>query len=81
MELKLIDGEYAPREALALITSLVHVKIKAIENQINMFADESDIKSKESKIKQLQAELHEIRDEIMRSNSPVVLSGLIRIKR
>lgn len=81
MELKLIDGEYTPREALALITSLVHVKIKAIENQINMFADESDIKSKESKIKQLQAELHEIRDEIMSSNSPVVLSGLIRIKR
>jgi cell division protein FtsL len=81
MELKLIDGEYTPREALALITSLVHVKIKAIENQINTFADESDIKSKESKIKQLQAELHEIRDEIMRSNSPVVLSGLIRIKR
>jgi hypothetical protein len=60
---------------------LVHVKIKAIENQINTFADESDIKSKESKIKQLQAVLHEIRDEIMRSNSPVVLSGLIRIKR
>jgi hypothetical protein len=81
MELKLIDGEYTPGEALALVTSLVHVKIKAIENQINTFVDESDIKSKESKIKQLQAALHEIRDEIMRSNSPVVLSGLIRIIR
>jgi hypothetical protein len=55
--LHLINGEFQGKEALDLITHLVHVKIKFLENKIEESSSEEDIKMREKRIKQLQEEL------------------------
>lgn len=81
MELKLIHGEYTPNEALTLVTNLVEVKVKFLENQINQQTDEADIKVRETKIKRLQAELHEYRSFVMGSSKAVNVEAIVSLKR
>lgn len=55
--LHLINGEFEGKEALELITHLVHAKIRFLENKIEQSHNEEDIKMREKRIKMLHEEL------------------------
>ena len=64
MILSLIKGNFTNKEAIELITELIHVKIKFHENKIKLADQEEDIKMREKRIKQLQKELYEVKNYI-----------------
>jgi hypothetical protein len=64
MDIQLIRGEFSANDALALITQMIHTKIKYHENKISNDISEEDVKYRESKIIHLQKELYELRTNI-----------------
>lgn len=79
MNIQLIQGEFNPKDALELLTQMIHIKIKYHENKIVNNSTEEDIKSRESKIKQLQKELYELRENINSKNKSYKIDGTIKI--
>ena len=79
MNIQLIQGEFNPKDALELLTQMIHIKIKYHENKIVNNSTEEDIKSRESKIKQLQKELYELRENINSKNKSYKIEGTIKI--
>ncbi len=61
MNIQLIQGEFNTKDAIHIITQIIHVKVKYHENQIGSTSSEEDIKFRETKIKRLQKDLFEIR--------------------
>jgi hypothetical protein len=61
MNIQLIEGQFNKKEALELITQMIHIKIKFHENKINNNSNEEDVKYRETKIKNLQMELFELK--------------------
>jgi hypothetical protein len=61
MNIQLIQGQFNKKEAIELITQMIHVKIKYHENKINNNSSEEDVKYRETKIKNLQKELFELK--------------------
>ena len=61
MNIQLIEGQFTNKEALELITQMIHIKIKFHENKINNNSNEEDVKYRETKIKNLQKELFELK--------------------
>jgi hypothetical protein len=61
MNIQLIEGRFNKKEALELITQMIHIKIKFHENKINNNSNEEDVKYRETKIKNLQMELFELK--------------------
>lgn len=71
MNIKLIDGHFKAKDALEIITQMIHVKIKFQEDQIEKLSNEEDIKFREKRIKQLQDEITQFRN-LVKSNDDVV---------
>jgi hypothetical protein len=61
MNIQLIEGQFNKKEALELITQMIHIKIKFHENKINNNSNEEDVKYRETKIKNLQKELFKLK--------------------
>lgn len=80
MNLQLIQGEFSAKDALELITQMVHVKIKYHENKINNISNEEDIKTREAKIKRLQKELFEFRKTVDSTINSLNVEAIISIK-
>jgi hypothetical protein len=80
MNIKLIQGEFNPGEALDIITQMIHVKIKYHENKISNLSNEEDIKSRETKIKRLQKELFDFRNNIAENNGNIKIDAIIQIE-
>jgi hypothetical protein len=80
MNIQLIQGDFSSKEALELITQMIHVKIKYHENKIANNNNEEDIKHRESKIKNLQKELFEARNTIDVKTKNIKLDGIIKIE-
>jgi hypothetical protein len=80
MNIKLIQGEFNPGEALDIITQMIHVKIKYHENKISHLSNEEDIKSRETKIKRLQKELFDFRNNIAENNGNIKIDAIIQIE-
>lgn len=64
MKMQLINGYFNAKDALDLITQLVHAKVKFHESKISHTTSEEDIKTREKRIKDLQRELFELRQLI-----------------
>lgn len=79
MILSLIKGNFTSKEAMELITELIHVKIKFHENKIKLADQEEDIKMREKRIKQLQKELYEVKNYIDRKKGNISLFGEINL--
>lgn len=79
MKIQLIQGEFSAKDALDLITHLIHVKIKFHERKITEGINEEDVKMREMKIKRLQKDLYETRLNIEKGNQPISLNGLISL--
>jgi hypothetical protein len=79
MILSLIKGNFTSKEAMELITELIHVKIKFHENKIKLADQEEDIKMREKRIKQLQKELYEVKNYIGRKKESISLFSEINL--
>ncbi len=64
MNIQLINGKFPTKDALDMITQMIHVKIKYHENKIDTNSSEEDIKIREKRIKELQKDLFELRKKI-----------------
>jgi len=80
MNIQLIQGEFNSKDALELITQMIHAKIKYHENKIGISCTEEDMKSRESRIKVLQKELYELRSYIDRKRGNLKLEAFIKIE-
>lgn len=79
MKIQLINGQFTVSETNDLISQLVQVKIKFLENKINSLQHEEDIKSKETKIVALQNTLSNLRNHINLEKLDVVIKCDIEI--
>ena len=75
MNIQLIEGQFNKKEALDLITQMIHVKIKYHENKINNNSSEEDVKYRETKIKNLQKELFELKYYLDNNGNSVQLEA------
>ena len=75
MNIKLIEGQFNKKEALDLITQMIHIKIKFHENKINNNSNEEDVKYRETKIKNLQKELFELKYYLDNNGNSVQLEA------
>lgn len=79
MKLHLIKGQFTSKEAIALLTKMIDLKIRFQEEKIKSADSEEDIKMREGRIKSLQKELYESRTMIEASGGTVSLEGEITL--
>jgi SPX domain protein involved in polyphosphate accumulation len=79
MEVQLIQGQFSNKDALEIITQMIHVKIKFHEDKITGESSEEDIKMREKRIKQLQKDLYEFRQFIERNEKPLNINAVIKL--
>lgn len=79
MKLQLIHGTFPAKDASALITELIKVKIKYHEDRIHNGQTEEDIKAREAKIKRLHHELDGLREYLNANPMSVELEAEIQI--
>ena len=80
MNIQLIQGQFNAKDAIDIITQMIHIKIKFHENKITSNSTEEDIKFSEIKIKRLQKELFEMRKHIEGKGKKVVVQSTIEIQ-
>ncbi len=79
MNIQLIQGNFSAKDALEVITQMVHVKIKYHENRITKQTAEEDIKFSEAKIKKLQKDLYDARKYFETKGKTISLKSSIEI--
>jgi len=79
MNIQLIRGHFDAREALDLITQMIHVKIKYQEDRIQRDSHEEDVKMRERRIKELQKDLFEMRKHIESKSGLIDMTATIEI--
>lgn len=79
MNIQLIKGQFSGKDAIDILTQMIHVKIKFHENNIHQSSNEEDIKMRENKIKQLQQDLFEARKYIEAKANNVAIQAEIAI--
>jgi hypothetical protein len=77
MEVQLIEGNFDSKDALEILTKLIHVKIKFQEDKINESSSEEDINMRETRIKRLQKNLFDIRQHIESQTGQVSIQSKI----
>jgi cob(I)alamin adenosyltransferase len=79
MNIQLIQGQFSTKDAVDIITQMIHIKIKFQENKILRSGNEEDIKMRESRIKQLQKELFEARKFIEYNGTKINIQAEIHL--
>ena len=79
MNIQLIQGQFGGKEAIELITQMIHAKVKFHENIISNDDSEEDIKMRENRIKQLQKDLFDARQYIEKKGENVSINASIEI--
>ena len=79
MKIQLIEGHFSGKDAIEIITQMIHVKIKFHENKIDNSNNEEDVKMREKKIHQLQRNLFEVRKTIESKAEGINLNSEILI--
>lgn len=80
MNIQLIQGQFPARDAVAIITEMINVKVKYHESKILSTSNEEDIKHRETKIKQLQKELFEANKDLITRSKDLKIETIIRIE-
>ena len=80
MNIQLIQGQFNTKDAIDIITQMIHIKLKYHESKISNNANEEDIKFRETKIKQLQKELSGFRNTIVEKGKNVKLNAIVQIE-
>ncbi len=81
MNIEIINGQFDPKDALSLITQMIHVKIKFHEGKILDNEVEEDILMRETKIKKLQKLLFETNKYLSSSPEEVNIQSTIHLKK
>ncbi|HSN07509.1 MAG TPA: hypothetical protein VLS85_00655 [Hanamia sp.] len=81
MNIQLIQGNFNAKDALAIITQMIGVKIKYHESKISSNNTEEDIKFREAKIKRLQKDLFDIRSFILDSGGKINIQSEIHLSQ
>lgn len=79
MKIRLIDGQFADKDAIEIITRLIQVKIKFHEGKIRNAASEEEVRLSEKRIHILQKNLYDIRYRIDNNPLGVKLESLITV--
>lgn len=79
MNIQLIQGQFGGKEAIELITQMIHAKVKFHENIIGNNDNEEDIKMRENRIKQLQKNLFDARQYIEKKGDNISINASIEI--
>lgn len=79
MNIQLIQGHFETKEAIDLITKMIHIKIKFQEDKINNNSNEEDVKMRENRIKQLQKDLFNARESIEKQKGKIAIQSEIHI--
>ncbi len=79
MKIHLIQGQFTAKDAIAIITKMIDVKIKFQEEKIKSSDNEEDIKMRETRIKTLQKELYESRKLIEAHGDIVSIESVINL--
>jgi hypothetical protein len=79
MNIQLIQGQFNSKDAIDLITKMIHVKIQFHENAISNLDNEEDVKMREKRIKQLQKDLFETRKYIEQKGGMISVNAEIEI--
>jgi hypothetical protein len=79
MKIQLIEGHFSAKDAIEIITQMIHVKIKFHENKIDNSDNEEDSKMREKKIKLLQKNLFEVRKAIESKGESINLNAEIEM--
>lgn len=80
MKIQLIEGNFNSKDAIEILTNMIHVKIKYHENKINEIYNEEDINMRETRIKKLQKDLVEIRKHIEKNNGKITIQSSISLE-
>ena len=81
MNIQLIEGNFSAKDAIDIITQMIHIKIKFHESKISSNSNEEDIKMRENKIKQLQKDLFEARKYIEQKDKAINIKAEIEISK
>lgn len=79
MNLELIHGQFSKKDAIEIITQMIHVKIKFHESKISNESSQEDSKMRERRIKQLQRDLFEARKYIEQHKEKISMQSEIQI--
>ena len=79
MNIQLIQGNFTAKDALEIITQMIHIKIKFHETKISHNSNEEDIKNREAKIKRLQKDLYDIRNFIGKCGGKINIQSEIHL--
>lgn len=79
MTVQLIEGNFDAKDAIDIITKMIHVKIKFQEDKINDSSSEEEMKMRENRIIKLQKDLFEIRKHVEQQNGKISIQSSINI--
>lgn len=79
MKIQLIEGNFDAKDALDILTKMIHVKIKFQEDKINDSSNEEDINMRETRIKRLQKSLFDIRQHIASQDGKITIDSSITL--
>ena len=79
MKIQLISGQFTAQETIDLVSQIIKVKIKFLENKICNSLSEEDIKSKETKIVKLQNKISELQEYLKLTNCDLKINSEIEI--
>lgn len=79
MKIQLIEGNFDAKDALDILTKMIHVKIKFQEDKINESSNEEEINMRETRIKRLQKSLFDIRKHISAQSGKISIQSDITL--
>lgn len=79
MNIQLINGQFSSKEAIDILTQMLHVKVKFHESKINESSSEEEVKMREKRIKELQKDLYEVRQYIESKGGSVDMQSTITL--
>jgi len=80
MNIQLIEGEFKAKDAMDLITQMIHINIKFHENIISKSDNNDDIKAREIKISSLQKNLFDLKNTKGASSKGVKVNAILNIE-
>lgn len=81
MNIQLIQGQFSAKDAVDIITQMIHIKIKFHESKINSSSNEEDIKMREGRIKSLQKDLFNVRNYIEQQGGKIAIQSEIHLAK
>lgn len=79
MNLQLINGQFSSKEAIEILSQMLHVKIKFHESKINQTSNEEEVKMREKRIKELQKDLFDVRQYIESQGDSISMQSTITL--